>query len=605
MAVDGIGGIGPGQVPADPRALAAEVALNNVKQLTAALTPGEILTARVSAALGDGNVALTVRGQTLVATSATPLQQDTLVKLLVQSSGDQPVLRIIAAGASPNETLTTTPAARVLALGLPSTAVATLALQAFEQVGAPLDPVRLKETVAQLESLPPAQVPQRAQALALLAQAGLPATPPFIALAERSATGTLPNPAAALADLQRLVQPTNVPQSTTAPQPTAVSQVAIAPQSPDASTPLSAILPDNAGIRSPAVNPSSVTANQVVATSDQLKATSTPSVVSTPPTSITSQVLERGVQSVNVSVQAGVTNALAPLLADSTSDATPAPAPAASASATSATAIPNATRTSATVGAASSSAPISVSAAPPTSAAATPISQPSAAGSPVPATAAPAATIVVPQVPVTLTLAGMPVPDLGRGGANAVLQALALAGVRPRETGEVTVAKSAPTLLHRLDVPVEETDPIRATVDSTTRHPQQPQIDAAIAHVMREQAAETVVKPQALVDYDLVLGLPLQVNGQPMPARLAVAERKTSAGTATFLRVDAELTHLGPLSVRISGIDGGPMAITVLGVGPALGALTEALPDLNESLRALGLTAGVRVGDLMEDLDHG
>jgi hypothetical protein len=169
----------------------------------------------------------------------------------------------------------------------------------------------------------------------------------------------------------------------------------------------------------------------------------------------------------------------------------------------------------------------------------------------------------------------------------------------------VTVPKSAPTLLHRLDVPVEETNPIRATIDSTMRHPQQPQIDAAIAHIMREQAAETVVKPQALMDYDLVLGLPLQVNGQPLPARLAVAERKTTAGTATFLRVDAELTHLGPLSVRISGIEGGPMAITVLGTGPALGALTEALPDLNDSLRALGLTAGVRVADLMEDLDRG
>jgi hypothetical protein len=212
---------------------------------------------------------------------------------------------------------------------------------------------------------------------------------------------------------------------------------------------------------------------------------------------------------------------------------------------------------------------------------------------------------VLSSVPVTTTLAGTLLPDLARGGATAVLQALALAGVRPRETGEVIVPKSAPTLLHRLDVPVEQTDAIRATIDSTTRPPHQPQIEAAIAHIMREQAAETVVKPQALVDYDLVLGLPLQVNGQPMPARLAVAERKTSAGTATFLRVDAELTHLGPLSVRISGIEGGPMAITVLGVGPALGALTEALPELNESLRALGLTAGVRVADLIEDLDHG
>jgi hypothetical protein len=140
--------------------------------------------------------------------------------------------------------------------------------------------------------------------------------------------------------------------------------------------------------------------------------------------------------------------------------------------------------------------------------------------------------------------------------------------------------------------------------DAISRPPQH-HLEAAVAHVMREQAAETVVKPQALVDYDIVLGLPLMVNNQPMPARLAIAERQTSAGTATFLRVDAELTALGPLSVRISGIENGPMAITVLATGPALGALADALPDLSASLRELGLTAGVRIADLAEDLDGG
>jgi hypothetical protein len=117
--------------------------------------------------------------------------------------------------------------------------------------------------------------------------------------------------------------------------------------------------------------------------------------------------------------------------------------------------------------------------------------------------------------------------------------------------------------------------------------------------------AETVVKPQALADYDVVLGLPMLVHGQPLPARLAVAERHTAAGTATFLRVDAELTHLGPLSVRLSGIEGGPMAITIMGSGRSLPALAAALPDLGESLRQLGLTAGLRVADLAEDLSHG
>jgi hypothetical protein len=204
-----------------------------------------------------------------------------------------------------------------------------------------------------------------------------------------------------------------------------------------------------------------------------------------------------------------------------------------------------------------------------------------------------------------MTLSGTPVPDLARGGATAVLQALALAGVRPRDTSEVILPKVEPTLLHLMAQPVEEIDAARASTDSTTRHQQPPLLEQAVVHAMREQAAETLVKPRSLLDYDVVFGLPLTADQQPLPARVAVAERSTSAGTATFLRVDADLSALGPLSVRISGIENGPMAITVLASGAALAALGEALPDLSESLRALGLTAGVRLADLAEDPDHG
>lgn len=523
MAVGNIGGSGPRQVPADVRALAAEIALTNAKLLTAALAPGEILTARVGATLADGNVTLTVRGQTLLANSATTLLPDSLVKLMVQSGGDQPVLRIMDTGAPDQRVVTSTPASRALALGLPSTALATVALQAFEQAGAPLDPLRLKDALTQLQTLPPSQVPQRAQALALLAQAGLPATPPFIALAERSATGVLPNPAGALAELQRVVQNT----SAASPVPASNQQPA-------------------AGSQQPVV----IGGSPVAA----------PSTTST-------------------------TNSTTPVVATPAPTAPPAVRPA--------LAVPLATPTAVI-------SPIPPAALPPVST----ILVPLAPGTPVPATSAVATSITMPLVPTATTLAGTLVPDLARGGATAVLQALALAGVRPRETGETVATKAEPSLLHRLDVPVEEISPIRASLD-TSRQPPQQSLEAAVVHVMREQAAETMVKPQALIDYDVVLGLPLQVMGQPLPARLAVAERQTSAGTATFLRVDAELTHLGPLSVRISGIENGPMAITVLATGPALGALADALPDLNESLRALGLAAGVRIADLIEDLSHG
>lgn len=527
MAVGDIGGIGPGQVPADVRALSAQIALTNAKILTAALNPGEILTARVGATLADGNVSLTVRGQTLIANSAANLLPDSLIKLLVQSSGDQPVLRILSNTAPDPRVSTSTPATRAAALGLPPTSLAAAALTAFEQAGAPLDPTRLKEALTQLQTLPPAQVPQRAQAFALLAQAGLPTTPPFIALAERSATGVLPNPAAAVTQLQRVAQtivPTSVGQQSTAVAGGQLPGVSV--QSPAA------------GAQQPA--PSAQPTPSAVPLSSGPVAAGTPA--NRPP--------------------------IAPASASSPPAATVvAPAGAATPGATAA--LP-----------------------------------PPVLGAPVLANSTPAGAVILPVIPVTHTLGGTPIPDLARGGATAVLQAMALAGVRPRETGEMVATKAEPTLLHRLDIPVEEITPIRASLD-TSRQPPQQSLEAAVVHVMREQAAETVVKPQALIDYDVVLGLPLQVMGQPLPARLAVAERQTSAGTATFLRVDAELTHLGPLSVRISGIENGPMAITVLATGPALGALAEALPDLNESLRALGLAAGVRIADLIEDLSHG
>lgn len=528
MAVGDIGALGPGQVPTDVRALSAQIALTNAKILAAALHPGEILTARVGATLGDGNVSLTVRGQTLIANSAATLLPDSLVKLLVQSAGDQPVLRILTNTPPDPRVSTSTPTSRAATLGLPATPLATTVLAAFEKAGAPLDPTRLKEAVAQVQNLPPAQVPQRLQAFALLAQAGLPTTPPFIALAERSATGVLPNPAAAVAQVQQAVSTlgAQLPASPIAGRPPAL------------------------GLQPPA------TSGQPPAPSSQ-----PPSAVVPPPSP--------------APASAGAPATTSPVTAAPTT--TPAPvSPAAPVVPSPVVSSPTATTTS----------------------------PPLASGPPVPAGVAPPSAFVIPVMPFTHTLAGTLLPDLARGGATAVLQALALAGVRPRETGEMVATKAEPTLLHRLEVPVEEISPIRAGLDSSRQPPQQP-LEAAMVHVMREQAAETVVKPQALVDYDIVLGLPLQVMGQPLPARLAVAERQTSAGTATFLRVDAELTHLGPLSVRISGIENGPMAITVLAVGAALGALTEALPDLNDSLRALGLAAGVRVADLSEDSTHG
>lgn len=114
---------------------------------------------------------------------------------------------------------------------------------------------------------------------------------------------------------------------------------------------------------------------------------------------------------------------------------------------------------------------------------------------------------------------------------------------------------------------------------------------------MREHLAEQVFKPKELADYDRVVPLPLSAQQVTTPARLAVASRSTGGGAqATFVRVDAELTRLGPVSIRLSGADGGgPLAITLIASRPSGAALSEELPALIDDLRGLGLDASVRV----------
>lgn len=118
-----------------------------------------------------------------------------------------------------------------------------------------------------------------------------------------------------------------------------------------------------------------------------------------------------------------------------------------------------------------------------------------------------------------------------------------------------------------------------------------------MAPAVREHLAEQVFKPKELADYDRVVPLPLTATQVPTPARLAVATRSVGGGSqATFVRVDAELTRLGPVSIRLSGVDsGGPLAITLI-AGPAGGAaLADGLPDLIADLHTLGIDAAVRV----------
>lgn len=187
-----------------------------------------------------------------------------------------------------------------------------------------------------------------------------------------------------------------------------------------------------------------------------------------------------------------------------------------------------------------------------------------AAGSPavLHATAATTGPVSMPQPPP-------PPTELGQPRFHGLPLPMPLAD-QPNASASITVTTSQPTSL------VPE--------DSTTR-------------IVREHLADQVFKAKDLNDYDRVVPLPLATAQITTPARLAVATRSTGGGAqATFLRVDAELTRLGPVSLRISGSDaGGPLAITLITSPASGGLLADELPALIDDLRRLGVDAAVRV----------
>ena len=173
-----------------------------------------------------------------------------------------------------------------------------------------------------------------------------------------------------------------------------------------------------------------------------------------------------------------------------------------------------------------------------------------------------------------LLRAGVTIPDVDVDGSEAVLRALVAVGQR--------VAEAAPS-------------PLLPTLIG-------PDAPAASHAAARELAAASILPPRDLVEYDQVFALPLMHQGQPTPARLAVAKRTATGGaTATYVRVDVELSRLGPLSIRLAGMPGATTAITIASDPRALADLTAMLPGLRNALMASGLTTAVRV----IEADHG
>ena len=176
-----------------------------------------------------------------------------------------------------------------------------------------------------------------------------------------------------------------------------------------------------------------------------------------------------------------------------------------------------------------------------------------------------------------------------------MLQALALTGLKaagaiPRP--EATLLERLAALPRQSAKPEKNHEPRTPVPIETERPPMSP----AHLALAREIAAPILFPPPDLPDYDRVFALPLMAQGQPTPARLAVATRKAPNGqTTTFLRVDCELSRLGPVSVRMSGGHGGPMAITVFAGPRGAPTIAAGLPALTADLRARGYDAAIRV----------
>ncbi len=170
----------------------------------------------------------------------------------------------------------------------------------------------------------------------------------------------------------------------------------------------------------------------------------------------------------------------------------------------------------------------------------------------------------------------------------------------PAEPSTTPARTMAAPLATPLAPPASASPPLPAPAHAEVQAAQAPvpsPFDDTVTRTVREHLAEQVFKPKELNDYDRVVPLPLGNPQATTPARMAVATRTTGGGSkATFVRVDAELSHLGPVSVRLSGADvGGPLAITLIAGAATSQALAEELPALVADLRNLGVEAAVRV----------
>ena len=208
---------------------------------------------------------------------------------------------------------------------------------------------------------------------------------------------------------------------------------------------------------------------------------------------------------------------------------------------------------------------------------------------------APAGGETITAPPLERLLTSLLSRAIAPGPQGAGIAALAVG--RSNVTASRTPIDDGPGLRHQASFPAPEEAPGAPVASST-------ESDRAAAHpamgndliAIHEQVARDLLPPQELTEYERVLAVPLAIAGQPVPARLAVTTRCSGSGVqACWMRLDCELSRLGPVSVRLGGVEGVPVAITLVARPAAAAELAAALPYLSQDLHQLGVEAALRV----------
>ncbi|MHC5068594.1 MAG: hypothetical protein ACYTF0_08380 [Planctomycetota bacterium] len=239
-------------------------------------------------------------------------------------------------------------------------------------------------------------------------------------------------------------------------------------------------------------------------------------------------------------------------------------------------------------------------------AAATPAAGPSTS---MPAPSAPSSPPPLATAASTLVLPLPTAPDPGHGGRQEAARALHLAGLQSAPpsaspAGSQAQQATAPAAPNAPLAPDGNESSLIRQLVSIAREFIEHGDSARQGHLtaaLREVVAETLVPPARLDDYDLVLPLALADHGQAVPARIAVSSRAVpgSGANASLVRIDLELSRLGPLSVRFSAHPAAPIGILILATGPARTALADDHAALCADLEHLGIDATIRIDDLL------